>query len=45
LAFLWERYLWERSLPAKNDNAMYLKKSGAFFAAMRRPDKLRSHRI
>ncbi|MPQ65200.1 hypothetical protein GC387_00915 [Pseudomonas sp. MWU12-2323] len=30
--------MWERSLPAKNDDAVYLKKRGAPFAG-----KLRSH--
>jgi hypothetical protein len=32
--------LWERGLPAKNDDAQYLKNRGAFFAG-----KPRSHRI
>ncbi|WP_280523887.1 hypothetical protein [Pseudomonas frederiksbergensis] len=32
--------LWERGLPAKNDDAEHLKNRGAFFAG-----KPRSHRI
>ncbi|MDT9674368.1 hypothetical protein F6R97_07000 [Pseudomonas sp. JV414] len=32
--------LWERGLPAKNDDAQHLKNCGAFFAG-----KPRSHRI